>query len=539
MRYVPESDDAGVHGPYWNAVVEGILERLIHEPLLRSAKPGPLRLIRDLRSIPDRFEDRHGEPLFADITPELYISPRYASADLETLCGLGLRKLNIRESLDRVRCDLESSSSRLRTSTDEAWHSCVAKLLILPFTRNLETRITRVKALKLIPLKDGTWMSSNNGPVYYPETSGGLTIPDDIGLRLISPAACSNKDRNELFELLGVSIARDDLVRETTFEKYKAPFPFLNIVTPETSMDHLRFLYLSHHRAKDHSEYEHLFIMTNKKDERADPFWSDTYLPTEEEYGAFKLLSPTPAGPGVDDGAPGFDVPFLHDIYLQDKPDRPNGEDLCWTEWLSQFLNLRTEIKLTEEDEDQLSSASLYVAEHRPSKFLGFLRSSWDERLLWRTRIKPSLRFNIRMVKVLCQDGVLRELENTFIPTESAKQLAGRFLDQEGSFPWLQLEKAPSHATFPLEWEPLTRDLECCLVGAEHETELDFCLDILDYLALSEDPESRESISLSRRVYDLYLFLEAQVRASVDKSAAVANVRQVEPEPFRLVETYY
>ena len=521
MRYVPKSDDLGVRGSYWNAVVEGIRSRLNDEPILLSANSGSLRLMRSLRSVPHEFEDPYGEPLFDDISPELYISGKYGPENLEILSGLGLQPLSMREALDRVRCDIESLSSRLRTSTD-TWQSCAAKWLMSPFKRNMGLIIPVVKSLKLIPLKDCTWVSSNDGPVYYPNTNGGLVIPDNIGLQLLTPAACVNEDRKEFFELLGVTIAQDELVRQRIFEKYKAVFTCL--VTVEASRSHLHFLYLSHHLANDHAAYKHLLIVAKNR-KMWNPFFCDTYLPTEDEYGVFKLLSPTAAGSGVDNGAPGFDVPYAHELYMQDIPERPVIDSLYWTEWLWQFLNLRTKIKLVDEKRHQLSRACLYVAKHRPSKFLGFLRSSWRAQGHPSTCDERSPLWGLHRVKVLCEDKVMRELKDTYIPTTSAKQLAARFLDEKASFPWLHLEQNPSHATLSLEWEPLARDLKLSLVREERGTELDFCLEILRFLHSSTDPNVKKSFGLPRRVYGLYLFLEAQVRGSVQEDSAAAKVR--------------
>lgn len=518
MRYLPNAPESMPRGSYWSDVAAAIRARLRTVPLLRPAKNGPLRLIGDLKRLAFDSVDQHGNPLFDDMPPEIYLSSGYGASDLNILTNLGLKYADLVEHIARVRHDLSSFPSRMKQSTDEDWQTRAAKLLALSFQKGWRDSIFSIKSLDLLPLKQGNWVAASSGPIFYPETLG-LEIPVDIDMRLLDPKACANSDRRKLFNYLGAQVAGVELVRQKIFRKYQSlSRPFL---MPDTSTAHLRFLYLSHHLTTGHfHSFKNLLVITQPRNEERNPSSSDTYLQCDDSLGASKLLAATPAGLS-DDGAPGFKVHFVDDIYLRDAPERPSEQALTWTEWLCKHLKLRTEVRLVNPDGNSLSDACLYVAKHRPKKFLAMLNAVWPSQ---RNSVldSESCLEQLRSIKVLCQNERYRSLRETYIPTKSLKNIAGRFLSVEGFFPWLRLESPPSHHYRPQEWDLITDDLMFGFSGTEYRTDLDFCLDILcslQYDAGDLDP------TLQERVYDLYLFLEAKVCESRDKARAMAVVQ--------------
>ena len=94
MRYLPDTDEMSksAFGDYWKDVIEKIEIRVKSTPILRPASLGALRRIQDLRRVSTHDCDRHGNFLFPDIQPELYIAPGYTKTpgDQALLRKLGL-----------------------------------------------------------------------------------------------------------------------------------------------------------------------------------------------------------------------------------------------------------------------------------------------------------------------------------------------------------------------------------------------------------------------------------------------------------------
>jgi len=106
-----------------------------------------------------------------------------------------------------VRADLRAADSRLKSQiTSMDWHERAAKVLSWLWTQNWQTRKTELLALNLIPLSDGSWARGVDGDIFYPDTSG-ITVPADLGLRIVDPDATQGPERKKLFGYLGVKFA--------------------------------------------------------------------------------------------------------------------------------------------------------------------------------------------------------------------------------------------------------------------------------------------------------------------------------------------
>jgi len=158
-----------------------------------------MRRIKELRYRLSSHNDRDGNPLFRDLDPELYLSDSFPYADIQILKKFGLSLLYMNEILDTVEKDLKRSSSRLKgSSMDDDWHSKAVSLLSVPFEMEWLDQITRVRALDLIPLNNGSWVRANDGEIFY-SSVGDVPIPGDLGLRLLHPDPAKNAERREFF----------------------------------------------------------------------------------------------------------------------------------------------------------------------------------------------------------------------------------------------------------------------------------------------------------------------------------------------------
>ena len=105
MRYLPRQ---GTHhwDPFWNTLVKSIGESLRSKRVMRTRGKGVLRRIIDVRHRARDTNDRHGDPLFPDLDPEVYFADSYARRDLAILKVFGLRTMIMAEIIETVRRDL-------------------------------------------------------------------------------------------------------------------------------------------------------------------------------------------------------------------------------------------------------------------------------------------------------------------------------------------------------------------------------------------------------------------------------------------------
>jgi hypothetical protein len=502
MRYLPQ-EDGYPWDTFWTSLIHKIGDRLKCTPVLRPAIPGPLRLLAASRIHPRDALDQYDKPLFADIAPELYISLEYQWQDLELLKKNGLTVMEMAKILERVKHDLAASDSKMKLIDDEDWHSRAAKLLNLPFTHSWQKRQENVKQLSLLPLRDGRWTSIKSGTVYYPWPKGiDLDIPLDLVLDVLDSKAVANEEREKLFNSVGVDTASPSFIREAIFRKYSGNFD----LEYKDAASHLRFLYLTQHLVNPPYHYDQVWLAPEGGE-----FWRhdqvDFYIKDDDPYGAGKLLEPINSGPNTGNGAPGFDVFFVHNVYFEDMPNTQTGNSLSWKDWIHKFFHVRRSLRLIDKDETKLSDICKYLAEYRPEKFLGFLRATWEVEQLSPLQEKDIIK-ELGELEVLCVGGEMCRLSSTYLPFKELEQLCSRFLLNDEFFPWLQLETGLNYDTFPPEWQTLGT-----MFGLGfNQSDMTFILDVLKYLL--DQNIFAEDLVKPERVYELYIYLQAEVRKS-------------------------
>lgn len=527
MRYLPQGNEFP-WDPFWKRLIDGIKSRLRKTEVLQPRSHGNLRYIQDMRRFPGGVLDKHGDPLFDDLDPEEYIASEYLFKDLDRLKEYGLDYMNIEDAIARVQKDLiQLCSSRMRSpETDEDWHSRAAKLLSLPFCKKWSGSIGKVRSLRLLPLASGPWVSTSNISVYYPHVNG-VPVPRDLNLHLVDPRAAANAERKQLFDYLGVQAPSACHVRDLIMAKYKCTGIPANIDL-STSRNHLIFLYLTAHLdalSDFHIANPNLWMFDHKGRFRK-PAVYHFYMPSDHPYGAQELFRSTNPGDEPGAGATGLDVCFVHQEYMKNTPEPPKGQAQPWFEWLKASLFIREKLSLTDKDkglsELVLSNECIYVAQHRPEKFLGFLSAYWevDGGLITARR---NLLQDLLATKVLCKGNRMHPLIEAYLPTAVLQRCSLKFLEDNEFFPWLKLEAPLSQDDRPPEWETLTKSLG---IGYP-KSDLDFHLAILRFI-LDANP-SPVSLTRVTRVYELYENIQTRCHESVDRRSCLQNTRHDPP----------
>lgn len=491
-----------------------IKNHLQTQPVLRSRQQGVLRPIKELRYRLLCNNDQHGNPLFADLRPELYLSDSYAWQDIALLEKFGLSALYMNEIVATVKQDLSlvgpglfgRPMSRMKASeTDDDWHSKAASLLSLPFRMKWHDQIQEIKELELIPLHNGLWVPAIIGDIYYPSV-GSIPIPRDLGLRLLHPDAAKNAKRRELFNHLGVILANTRNIRSLVLGRYdRDDFRHINL---DTSSGHLRFLYLTHNSRSEWEDnnriqiYNHLGVI-------ALPSSFDLYIPDDHPYGAQGLLG--------FDGACALGISFVHAKYLEDPPEKPSGMALTWTEWVYEYLRVRRHIRLVGRHKKSLSRESEFIAKHRPQKFLCFLKHLWPfegELVLLDTNLLTAL----KRTEVPCIGGRKQQLSETYLPLPGLQELRRRFMEGE-YFPFVELPVSAGNGDLSSQWSFLTNG-----PGVGFKDDLEFRLRILGFIKEANTiPLGMRRVA---RLADLYEYIEASCMESRDRLKPRTRTRE-------------
>ncbi|PWY74068.1 hypothetical protein BO83DRAFT_407964 [Aspergillus eucalypticola CBS 122712] len=513
MRYLPKRD--GHHWDlFWVDLLDELKSRLISSPIIQSRTSGLWYPIEQMRRLWDFWYDKSGDPLFPDLPREQYISAHYAEEDIARLMDYGLSFMAMSDMIARARMDLQSTHSKMKNrETSEDWHSLAAAALSHSFRLGFDTCMEEVKALPLIPLATGKWVSIKKRAVYLSSTSG-VEIPSSLGIDLVTTRAASNPQRKQLFKDLGVQQAPVDFVRKLIKEKSSGLF-----ATPMWR-ERLLFLYFTERLGSTSSQALLMELFNGKgpaffdhKGQIKQPKVDPVYFPNDDPYGAKALLEP------IQGGAPGLNVSFINEeIYLRDPPSCPPNEQRTWIEWLQQVFHVRETVSLIE-PRDCLSKARLgreclYVAQHRPEKFMGLLLTCWavDGSRIIR---QPELVDEIRKIKVLCENGSRYPLGSTYIPMPDRRATVSRFLKDQKFFPWLQLDQPMDGGSLTQQWIVLTKALDF----GHPKSQTHFYLDILNYL----DYALQDGASEASQMFDLYVHMQMECHANPSAADAVRD----------------
>lgn len=507
MRYLPnkESKKKSEWRGLWLSLVESIERRVVQVPLLFSRDCLRPRLFFDLRRLTLDTLDEFGNPLFHDEDPREVISHRYCEPDLNILTDYGLSWVVFHDIMAWAKKDLERGPlSRIRSSsTSDDWHSRVSRLLNMPFEKQWTHHQQNLRRFALIPLAGGAWVSAEQAPIYF-HNLNGLQIPPNLDLQLVTRDVV-NADRIVLFENLGVKMASVSLVRESIFHFYSLKEPDL-----ETSKRHLEFLYQTDDEMGQIPEPFNKLKVLNQDEEIVIPASTYIYIANDGLYGPWELFRETVEGPKPGDGAPGWDVSFVHQEYFQDPPD--DTEDTTWEDWFYDRIQVGRYVNI-----EKLSGARDYIQRYRPEKFLGTLEVYHQHNI----HLTPEFIETVRDTVVLCRGNHMLPLKETIFPTTELMRRTEKFLGQGVFFPWLQLEFENDSSSVPPKWKSLLDTLRVSISYSD----VAFALSVLRWL-LGAFP-SEVTVSNTTRLFELYDHIQERFWASESRTDEQQRIRYV------------
>ena len=467
MRYLPEDS---ISDEFWKTLWTLVREKLEQTPLLEPWSGIGLYKPSDLEKLSERFVAEDRSPLLPDLEgAEIYLSPKYIEADFQILKRLGTKLLQWTKFIDRLDADVRRLfGSKWRTFEHNAdWRTRICKVLSTAIAKPDQQK--RLRALALIPLHDGRWISSASGTkVYFPKTDD-VPIPVDLGLNLVCQMAAENVAWADLHSDLGVMSCPQEFVISSIYKRYNAAsldnFKLFNAVA------HIRYLYWF--LPKDHSILASQVRLANqhgsllKKDQYL-------YFPEEkDDYSPTKLFK-------QEDQLPGLPVHYLHEDYLKAVGPETIRHGLPWMRWLEEKVGVRRTPELRAKDHDGLSKEFRYIVDYRSDRLLGVLKRGWDYYGPEICDVKDFLG-----TAVLLEDGRRMALDRTFLPLPKLKQIAAELCIAD-AFPFIAISELLRDEQ-RLNWM-FVQDLE---VGIEEN--LDFYISALETLKESNPTLSTTS----------------------------------------------
>lgn len=496
---------------FWRRLVDKITAKMAEAEILEPRRRGSPRRIGHLRRISPMSQDSNGDPLFGDLpgTSEMYISTGYEQADQVILADHGLQFLYHDEFVARVKYDLSLPNSRMRnpaTTTD--WHTRAAERLNLAWDNNWADRAAETKALGLLPLSSGIWVSANTNDVYLPTLDSGIEVPTNLGLNILAASECNESERLKLFKNLGARCADVKDVRTKTLQKFGRSQKIL--LSREKPM--LEFLYQTcSHQRGTFGQYNVVKIH-NSRFECHSPRQVEYLFPNDDAFSPWQLSLRS-----QEELDPIMRVTnFIHEDYLKDEPSKSGS--LSWREWLEVAIGVRRFPRLVSTNGESLSELCKHVAEEIPESFLGFLRYAWEsekDSVLKNAAVLKKL----KRIEVTCnaEGGSAYALGKTYLPMLGLQQKASSLMEGE-DFPFLWLGGETLEDDNLGTWNFLKRDLT---VGSQDDAQ--FYIDIVYYTKIAM--KSWANIERPERMIDIYGRIHTRVRESTDRSSWEKKLR--------------
>ncbi|KAJ3567402.1 hypothetical protein NPX13_g6776 [Xylaria arbuscula] len=512
IRYLPVKSDYP-WDEYWSGLYERIRSKVIATPLMHSFTETFPHKIEEVRKSKATDADEDGDPIFKNINPEKYLSKRYLKSELDKIhCYYGLKEMEYSEILMRASEDLNTPDSRMKSpTTGEEWHEKAARLLCYAFAEDERLKQT-IEDLDVIPLENGEWIRAKHAhhQLSFPETDGGLSIPQDLPFSIISASASEGDYRSQLYSLLGAVRPSNTGVRQLIFDKYSALITrnvvFYGWDQPEISIGHLEFLYQTDGPSPvDTNQYQYVALLTERKD-LVTPWSTDVYIANNHRYGAKTLLRSIENANCPEITIPGYPVHFLLSDYITSPTQKvaeskQDGTSIrstdIWFNWLQERLGVLSHLRLFN-DASELTDMFQWIINYRPEEILGLLQHQWP-RIKDQVIHNAELKEKIANISVPCDGSPnLHLLSRSYLPTPELKSRFAQYVDDTDGFAFLNFDD--TLAPHDLSAWSFLHDY----FGVGKSDTLLFYLDVLDSV-------SRSKLKEPRKVFDLYQIIYGKV----------------------------
>ena len=290
--------------------------------------------------------------------------------------------------------------------------------------------------MKIIPLKNGSWISAESGSVLFPAPSKSPAIPDGVPVFEIHRDAAADINRENLFRLLGVKSYStrdicDAIIRshmDTEFKTNGVPVPeLISKLSLSQLISHVQFLMVARWSSTATSRADLLFVAEDGSYHQG----SKLYLNSEQAYSANNLFRDLPSEPSIVLPSQNYPVQFVHKQY----ESVLSASVQCWTDWLCQNLGLAVIPRLVKQHSPgstfALAEDFEFIIKNKPTSItLTLLREHWGHYKKWivvdKDRESQSkvdvnsanqIQHYLSCMEVSCQNGSREPLGETILPS--------------------------------------------------------------------------------------------------------------------------
>lgn len=237
--YIPNAPAA--MDTFFDPAAVTISQHLQKTPVLEScagimAKPSALKHVP-----PDLFADDSGTPFtLYKSTAARYLSSKYPSWAIKGASSIGVSELSPQEFLADLKAMIAEAPADF-SAKPSAWHAQLA-LALFKLTTDREL-LAVMKSIRLIPLRDGTWASTDGKPVFFAKNSTSFAIPSGIQVLIADLSAETDDERRKLFVALGVKPWEAPEICHLILKLHEASDFDASKLTAEQLVSHAAFLY--------------------------------------------------------------------------------------------------------------------------------------------------------------------------------------------------------------------------------------------------------------------------------------------------------
>ena len=396
-----------------------ILQKLRSYPCLLS-QSGTFVAPRTLTYVPEEFK-LNGAPMTISARySNRYLSASYAPSDLEYLKVLNIREMDRASFFSELKSLIETARVEF-TGKSDAWYSHLASIL----TTLPQSYFAELVELALVPLSDGSWVSSGGRQILFPSTQAEFELPGGLELSVVLTRAASDPARRKLFKFLGVGdLAQEPIVRHIA-DLHINGRARSHFVSRPALISQIQFLYsVSWKKLK----YQH-FWFSSESGQRLQGL--RLYQDSARPFSASHFFAVKHIGK----------FQFIHKDYTIAKAKDRGG----WTRWLEEKMDVATMPRLVQATSNggfKLSEDFDFIIKNFPSaKVLMLLRENWeeyskyfdpdqtqqaikDENIARKFSTKEfsksakTLREKLESMLVICTTGKKNRLDTTFLPTQ-------------------------------------------------------------------------------------------------------------------------
>jgi len=378
-------------------------------PILESHS-GAFSIPRSLKFVPDLFRDEDGLPLVnTQETNYRYLSSAYSKNDVDVILRLGVLRLTSLEFLEDLAVFIHSRPKEFRNMPD-TWHSRLSAVLTILLDENLLIR-TKISRLKIVPIRNGRWVSPSSTKLLFPNQSCLLVVPNGIEVSEIHPDATKDQYRKDFLKKLGARPFQPHRVCEIIVNTHRMAEFCAQTHATKDLVAHMEFMYKAD--------------WTNGGSE---DFWfasetgsytkgSEMYMDSKAPFSATKYFA---------NQRPTFS--FLHQDYYKIENEQ-------WKDWLVNHAHVSDIPRLVYpvlRAPFTISNDIQFLLAHYPvTELLLLLKYYWnrystwiipdgvhDKYESWRTS-RQSLKERIGSLHVQCLEGKMDRLNQTFLPISS------------------------------------------------------------------------------------------------------------------------